>query len=161
MTERFVHLRLHSEFSLVDGAVRIPALVQRCAEYGMPAVAVTDLCNLFGLVKFYRQAINQGIKPIVGAELRIRNPEEDDRPYALVLLCQNMDGYRNLTRIVTRSFLEGHYRGLPQTDRDWLERANSGGLIALSCGLQGDIGRAIAAGHPERAAALHSCGRVP
>ena len=147
MSSRFIHLHLHTEFSLVDGAVRIPALMERCAGHGMPSVAMTDVCNVFGLVKFYRQAVRFGIKPIIGAELRIRNPDEEDRPYSLVLLCQDRNGYRNLTRLITKSYLEGQYRGVPMTDRRWIDRDNAVGLIALSGGLSGDIGRACAAGH--------------
>jgi DNA polymerase-3 subunit alpha len=107
----FVHLHVHTEFSLHDSTVRIPELMQHCAADGMAAIAMTDLNNLFGMVKFYKQAVAAGIKPIVGVDLRIANDDEPERPFHLVLLCQNTDGYRNLARLVSRCYLEGQVRG--------------------------------------------------
>ena len=92
----FVNLHLHTEYSLVDSTVRIPALMQQCVSSGMPAVALTDQNNLFGLVKFYRKAMAAGIKPIIGVDLKILNEDEQERPYTLLLLCQDNIGYRNL-----------------------------------------------------------------
>ena len=109
----FVHLHLHTEYSLVDSTVRIPALMEQCASSGMPAVALTDQNNLFGLVKFYRKAIAAGVKPVIGLDLRLMNQEDPERPYTLLLLCQDNAGYRNLSKLVTRSYLEGQVRGLP------------------------------------------------
>ena len=117
MTAPFVHLRLHTEYSLVDGLIRIKSLVKRVAAAGMPAVAVTDMSNLFALIKFYKAALGAGIKPIVGVEAWVRRSEE---PARLVLLCQNLNGYHNLTRLVSRSYLEGQQRGIPVIDRAWL-----------------------------------------
>ena len=151
MTRPFVHLHLHTEYSIVDSTVRIPVLMERCAEFGMPAVALTDQGNLFGLVKFYRKAFAHGVKPLIGVDIRVRNADEDDRPFGLVLLCQDLAGYRNLTRLVSRSFLEGQQRGVPMVDPSWLDAETAAGLIALSGGLNGDIGRALLAGHPELA----------
>ncbi len=148
---QFVHLNLHTEYSLVDSTVRIAALMQRCVALGMPAVALTDQNNLFGLVKFYRKAIAAGIKPIIGLDLRLLNEDEPERPYNLVLLCQDKTGYRNLSQLVTRSYLEGQVRGVPMVRRDWLQKDSAMGLIALSGGMQGDIGRALCAGHDEKA----------
>jgi len=147
----FVHLHLHTEYSLVDSTVRIPALMERCVAMGMPAVALTDQNNLFGLVKFYRKAIAAGIKPVIGLDLRIMNEEEPKRPYTLLLLCQNNAGYRNLSQIVTRSYLEGQVRGLPMARREWLNPQSCEGLIALSGGLHGDIGHALHGGHRKKA----------
>ncbi len=147
MTEPFVHLHLHTEYSIVDGTVRIPALFHKCEREGMPAVALTDQGNLFALIKFYRQALATGIKPVIGVDLRLKDPDDAERPFGLVLLCQNLTGYRNLTRLITRSFLEGQHRGVPLAERAWLDRAAGEGLIALSAGIHGDIGRAIIAGH--------------
>jgi DNA polymerase-3 subunit alpha len=152
MTEPFVHLHLHTEYSIADGTVRIPALMQQCARDGMPAVALTDQGNLFGLVKFYRKAFASGIKPIIGVDLKIKDPDEAERPFGLVLLCQNLAGYRNLTRLITRTFLEGQHRGVPLAEHAWISSDSSEGLIALSGGIHGDIGRAIVAGHAEQAA---------
>ncbi len=150
----FVHLHLHSEYSLVDSTVRIPALMQRCASLRMPAVALTDQNNLFGFVKFYRKAIAAGVKPIIGLDLRVRNDDEPDRPFALLLLCQDNEGYRKLSELVTRSYLEGQFRGHPMARREWLSEESCRGLIALSGGLHGDIGRALHGGHRQKAAEL-------
>jgi len=150
MHPAFVHLRLHTEYSLVDGLVRIKPLAKTVAAGGMPAVAVTDQSNLFSMVKFYRAAQAAGVKPIVGVDLWLRNAEEAEQPHRLVLLCRNDEGYRNLTQLVSRSYLEGQHRGVPMVDRDWLEGA-SAGLIALSGGRDGDVGRALAVGNGEQA----------
>lgn len=150
MNNPFVHLHLHTEYSLVDGTVRIPALMAQCAKLEQPAVALTDQGNLFGLVKFYQKALIHGIKPIIGVDLNIADPEDPSRRDALVLLCQNRDGYRNLSRLITRSYLEGQQRGVPMVHRDWLQAADCKGLIALS-GAAGDVGRALVKGHQELA----------
>ena len=152
MTEPFVHLHLHTEYSIADGTVRIPALMDQCVHDGVPAVALTDQGNLFGLVKFYRKAFASGIKPIIGVDLKLQDPDEADRPFGLVLLCQNLAGYRNLTRLITRTYLEGQHRGVPLAEHAWLSRDTTEGLIALSGGIHGDIGRALVAGHAEQAA---------
>ena len=152
MTEPFVHLHLHTEYSIADGTVRIPALMDQCVHDGVPAVALTDQGNLFGLVKFYRKAFASGIKPIIGVDLKLQDPDEADRPFGLVLLCQNLAGYRNLTRLITRTYLEGQHRGVPLAEHAWISRDTTEGLIALSGGIHGDIGRALVAGHAEQAA---------
>ncbi len=154
MTNRFVHLHLHTEYSIVDSTVRIPSLMQACASGGMPAVALTDQGNIFGLVKFYRKALQNGVKPIIGSDVRIADPADDNRHDSLVLLCQNLAGYRNLTRLVTRSWLEGQLRGVPRLQKSWLDRESCEGLIALSAGREGDIGRNLIGGHYDVAAQL-------
>jgi len=154
MTDSFVHLHLHTEYSIVDGTVRIPALMQQCVDEQMPAVAMTDQSNLFGLIKFYRKALQHGIKPIIGVDLKVRDPDDTERPYRLVLLCQDIDGYRRLTRLVSRTYLEGQHRGVPMATREWFTKDDCMGLIALSGGIHGDIGRALCAGHTETAASL-------
>lgn len=120
----YVHLRLHTEYSLVDSVVRIPELVARVAELGMPAVAVTDEHNLFAMVKFYREALAKGVKPIIGVDLQIAEPGERTPPSRLTLLCMNDAGYRRLTRIVSRAYLEGQQRGAPRIDRAWFTPRN-------------------------------------
>ncbi|MGB5492791.1 MAG: DNA polymerase III subunit alpha [Woeseiaceae bacterium] len=150
----FVHLHLHTEYSLVDSTVRIPALMQRCAKLGMPAVALTDQNNLFGLVKFFRKAMAAGVKPLTGLDLRLFNEDEPERPFTLVLFCQSSLGYRKLSELVTRSYLEGQVRGAPMARREWLNEESCEGLIALSGGLHGDIGHALHSGHADRAAEL-------
>ncbi|MFT5501520.1 MAG: DNA polymerase-3 subunit alpha, partial [Woeseiaceae bacterium] len=103
----------------------------RCADWRMPAVALTDQSNLFGLVKFYRKAFAAGVKPLIGVDLRIANEDEIDRPHGMVLLCKDLGGYRNLTQLVTRSFLEGQHRGIPMVEADWLNHDSMQGLIAM------------------------------
>ncbi len=147
----FVHLHLHTEYSLVDSTVRIAALMERCSADGMPAVALTDQNNLFAVVKFYRKALAAGIKPIIGVDLRIENDDEVDRPYTLILLSQDNEGYRNLSQLITRAYLEGQHRGEPLVRREWLSEQSCKGLIALSGGLQGDVGRALLTGHEDEA----------
>ncbi|HXQ64801.1 MAG TPA: DNA polymerase III subunit alpha [Steroidobacteraceae bacterium] len=142
----FVHLRLHTEFSLVDGLVRIEELAAAVAAAGMPAVAVTDQCNLFALVKFWRAAQAAGLKPIVGVDAWLRDPAERAEPARLTLLCMNLAGYRNLTRLVSRSYLEGQRRGFPMLERAWLEPGTVSGLIALSGAGEGDVGRHLGNG---------------
>ncbi len=147
MTQPFVHLHLHTEYSIIDGTVRIPVLMQQCADLGMPAVALTDHGNLFGMVKFYQQALKQGIKPIIGVDLKLADHDDIDRPAALLLLCQDQKGYRNLTALVTKTFLEGQHRGVAMAEREWLTRERCAGLIALSGAVHGDVGRALVSNH--------------
>ena len=146
----FVHLHLHTEYSLVDSVVRIqseteaaPGLMDAVAAAGMPAVALTDQSNLFAMVKFYKAAQAAGVKPVIGVDLKIREPGERAEPSTLVLLCQNELGYLNLSRLVSRSFLEGQHKGVATVDRSWLTAQAVEGLIALSGAREGDVGRAI------------------
>ncbi|MEO1575765.1 MAG: DNA polymerase III subunit alpha, partial [Pseudomonadota bacterium] len=149
MAGGFVHLRVHSEFSLIDSVVRVAPLMSAVADGGMAAVAVTDDSNLFALVKAYRKALAAGIKPIIGADLWIR---DDDEPASLItLLCQNRDGFLNLSRLVTRAYLEGQYLGRAYLKREWLDDAACHGLIALSGGHNGDVGRALLGPNPAQA----------
>ncbi|HSG97174.1 MAG TPA: DNA polymerase III subunit alpha [Woeseiaceae bacterium] len=150
----FVHLHVHTEYSIVDSTVRLSALMEQCAQHGMPAVAMTDQSNVFGLVKFYRKSIAAGIKPIIGADLRIYNDDDPARPFTLLLLVQNNDGYRKLSELITRSYIEGQYRGGPMVRREWFSAASCEGLIALSGGLHGDIGHALHAKHVDHAGEL-------
>jgi DNA polymerase III subunit alpha len=148
----FVHLRLHTEYSLVDGIVRVPDLMAAVAALKMPAVALTDQSNLFAMVKFYKEALSCGIKPVIGVDAWIREPGERAPPTRIVFLCQNLIGYRHLTQLVTRSFLEGQQRGAPMMDRSWITREALQGLIVLSGGAQGDIGQALGRGRDDEAA---------
>jgi len=145
MSVGFVHLRLHTEYSLSDGVVRIKPLVKACAAAGMPAVAVTDQSNMFALVKFYKAALAAGIKPIVGADVWVEDPDVPEQRSRLVLLCRNLEGYRCLSRLLSRGHAEGQQSGLPVLQLDWLA-ADHAGLIALSGGREGDVGRALVAG---------------
>src|SRR5579862_3705212 len=140
----FVHLRLHTEYSLVDSVVRVDDLMATVAAAHMPAVALTDQCNLFAMVKFYRAALERGIQPIIGADLLLRESEEAQRPSRLTVLCQSTIGYRNLSRLLSRAYLEGQSAaGAALIDRAWLDRDSTAGLIALSGAAEGDIGRAL------------------
>ena len=128
----FVHLRLHTEFSLQDSVVRIPELVERAAKLGMPALAVTDQNNLFAMVKFYREALKQGVKPIIGVDILLRAKGERAVPHRLTLLCKDPGGYQNITNLITRAWLEGQEKGVPLLAREWLDATTTAGLIALS-----------------------------
>ena len=141
---RFVHLRLHSEYSVVDGAVRIDDAVKKAAQDGMGALALTDLANVFGLVKFYQAARKEGIKPILGADVWVSNPEDRDKPYRLQLLVKDHQGYLNLCELLSRASLLNQYKGRAEVDRTWFKEL-SAGLIALSGARQGDIGVALLA----------------
>ncbi|MCP3679696.1 MAG: DNA polymerase III subunit alpha [Gammaproteobacteria bacterium] len=141
-TTTFAHLHLHSEFSLIDGIIRIKPLMQRCVELNMPAVAITDQSNLFAVVKFYRACLNAGVKPIIGAEVWLENRDDHQNPFSLLLLCQNLAGYHNLLTLVSRGYTEGQENGRPTLQYHWLEQHNDG-LIALSAASVGDVGQAI------------------
>src|SRR3569833_1559970 len=156
MTPAFVHLRVHTEYSLVNGVVRMNPMVNACAKAGMPAVAVTDQCNLFAMVKFYKAALAAGVKPLVGVDIWLHNEADHNQPTRLVLLCQDRSGYLNLTRLISRSYIEGQERGVPMLRKEWRQGA-SAGLIALS-GKFGEVGQALLAGNRAAAeAALAPC----
>ncbi len=147
----FVHLRVHTEYSLVDGIVRMPELMSAVAAAGMPAVALTDQSNLFAMVKFYKEAQAAGVKPLIGVDAWIRETGERAPPARVVLICQNLTGYRHLTQLVSRSYLEGQQHGMPMMERAWLTADSLRGLIVLSGGAEGDIGRAVARGREDEA----------
>jgi len=139
----FVHLHLHSEYSIVDGLIRINDLVDRVAALGMPAIAVTDQNALFSMVKFYRAAQARGIKPIIGADLWLAG--EGAKRTRIVALCQDAAGYRNLTEVITRSYTEGQVQGVPHVQQEWLF-ARSEGLLLLSGAGGGELGQILAGG---------------
>lgn len=146
MTTSFVHLHLHSEFSLVDSTIRINPLINTVVDRGMGAVALTDMSNLFALVKLFKTAKAAGVKPIFGADVWINHPSRPHSLSRLVLLCQNDVGFLNLKRLISRSFQQGQSTDRPTIDIDWLA-SSSEGLIALSAGLEGDVGTAFKAGN--------------
>lgn len=153
MPVSFVHLRVHSEFSLVDGLVRVKPLAKALGAMNMPAVAITDQSNMCSLVKFYKAAMGAGIKPICGADLWLAGSEADAPLSRICLLAMDPQGYRNLTELLSRGWLEGQRNGLVIIQRDWIPPA-SGGLIALSAAREGDIGMALLAGREQDAQAL-------
>jgi DNA polymerase-3 subunit alpha len=156
--DSFVHLHLHTEYSLLDGAIRMKELMKKAAEFKMPAVAITDHGNLFGAIEFYQEATRTGVKPIIGCEAYIAHGSHKDRPssrraaaYHFTLLAQNEAGYRNLVKLVTAAHLDGfHYA--PRIDKELLA-AHAAGLIGLSGCLAGEINSAIQANNIEKAKA--------
>ncbi len=153
MNPTFVHLRVHSEYSLVDGVVRVKPLVAATAAGSMPAVAISDTANLFALIKFYNAAMDKGIKPIVASDVWIAPDRENEDPTPLVLIARNETGYRHLSELLSRAYLEGQVLGRATLKKSWItEKAE--GLIALSAGREGDVGKALLAGNQEHATAL-------
>ncbi|QEL66190.1 DNA polymerase III, alpha subunit [Oryzomicrobium terrae] len=148
---RFIHLRLHSEYSITDGIVRLDDAVAKAAGDGMPALALTDLSNAFGLVKFYLAARGKGVKPIAGADLWIANDQEPDRPYRLLLLVRSHAGYLQLCELISRAYLEPSRRDRAELKREWFTEVGCDGLLALSGAHFGDVGEALLAGHKDEA----------
>ncbi|MBI2286156.1 MAG: DNA polymerase III subunit alpha [Nitrosomonadales bacterium] len=146
----FVHLRLHSEYSISDGMVRVDGAVAAAHGDAMPALALTDLSNVFGLVKFYQSARGKGLKPIVGCDVFISNDADRDRPHRLLLLCQSREGYLLLCRLLSRAYLENQHRGRAELRREWFHEGTSG-LIALSGAHLGDVGCALLSGNAKQA----------
>ena len=135
----FVHLRVHSEYSLVDSVVRVDALIDRVRSRGMSAVALTDLGNVSALVKFYRAAVGAGVKPIIGADLWVAAAPDDSDPARLTLLCTDLRGYRSLSLLLTNSYARNP--GRPRVLKEWLSPQALDGLIALSGAQRGELGR--------------------
>ena len=150
MQQNFVHLRLHTEYSIVDGLIKINPLFKSLSKMGMNAVAITDFCNLFATVKFYNEALSSGIKPIIGCEFPCHTLEQPEITSSILLLCQNEIGYKNLTCLVSKAYQEGQYHGEPRVQYGWLKE-HSEGLIALSGGRMGSIGKALLAEDENRA----------
>ena len=148
----FVHLRLHTEFSLIDGLLRVRPALERVAELGMPAVAITDHHNFFGLVKAYKAAADLGVKLIAGADVHLVDPLDQGRHHEFCLLAQNERGYRNLMLLLSRSYQQGQYLGRPRVEQDWIAEYAEG-VIALSGGRRGDIGQALLNGREDDARA--------
>ena len=159
-TLRFVHLRLHSEYSVTDGLARIDDIVARAVADGMGALGLTDLSNLFGMVKFYKATRGKGVKPIIGADVWISNPQDRDKPSRALLLAASHEGYLRLCALLSRAWLTNQHLGRAEIDKLWLRDAEGGsaGLIALSGLLggpgAGDVAQALAAGNKEAAEAL-------
>ncbi|MBP5981572.1 MAG: DNA polymerase III subunit alpha [Halomonas sp.] len=153
MTVPFVHLRLHSEYSLVDGLVKLKSLVSTTFDRAMPALALTDETNLFGLVKFYKAAQGAGLKPIIGSDLWLCNPHDESHPYRITLLAMNDVGYRNLTELISKGWTHGQRQGKAILDKCWVLE-QSEGLIALSGAREGEIGRHLLSDHEREARQL-------
>lgn len=143
---RFIHLRVHSDYSIIDGLSKTSALVKKVASLGMPALAITDFTNLFGLIKFYRSAQEYGIKPIIGADFYLQNNLLGNELAQLTILVRNYKGYKNLTLLISKAYQRGYNSSGPRIDRDWLI-TYSEGLILLSGGRSGDVGKLILRGN--------------
>ncbi|MBS1227978.1 MAG: dnaE [Proteobacteria bacterium] len=148
---RFVHLRLHSEYSVTDGIVRLDDAVARAVACGMPALALTDLSNFFGLVKFYKSARGKGIKPVLGCDVFLANKADPDRPYRMLLLVRSHQGYLQLCELLSRACLAPRLRGRAEITRQMLREVGVDGLIALSGAGAGDVGEALLQGNVEQA----------
>ncbi|ARR43735.1 DNA polymerase III subunit alpha [Vibrio campbellii] len=143
---KFIHLRVHSDFSMVDGINKVPPLVKKVAELGMPAMALTDFTNLCGLVKYYGTAHGSGVKPIIGADFKMQSDEFGEELTQLTLLAANNEGYKNLTLLISKAYLRGHVQHQPVLDKAWLAELSEG-LIVLSGAKNGEIGKALLKGN--------------
>ena len=146
---RFVHLRLHSEYSIADGMARVDDAVAAAAADGMPALAITDASNLFGAIKFFEAARGAGVQPVIGCDLWITNERNRDTPYRVTVLCRGGVGYLALCELLTRAHAENHWRGRAEVRREWLHGVD--GLIVLSGAEAGDVGCALTSGSREQA----------
>ncbi|GAB1261426.1 DNA polymerase III subunit alpha [Aurantivibrio plasticivorans] len=152
MSDQFIHLRVHTDYSLVDGVVRVKGLVGALAEKGMPACAITDQTNFYALIKFYKAAQGAGIKPICGVDLIVA-PKGEGSATRITLLAMNDRGYRNLTELISRAYQHGQHHGAAYVEREWITEHREG-VIALSGAKYGDIGMALLAGRQSEAATL-------
>ena len=143
---RFIHLRVHSDFSMVDGLQKIGPIVSAAAANGMPALALTDQMNMCGLVRFYGSAHGKGIKPIVGADFWVQSDELGEEQFRLTLLAMDNDGYQNITLLISRGYQRGHVQGRPVIDKAWLAE-HAKGVIVLSGGREGDVGKFLLKGN--------------
>ncbi len=150
---RFIHLRLHSEFSISDGIVRLDDAVERAAAQGMPALGMSDLMNIFGMVKFYKACRGVGVKPIVSCDVWLENEDDRDKPFRLLLTAKNRDGYLRLCELLAQAFTTNQYRGRAEIRKSWLENGDNRHLICLSGAHMGDVGMALANGQRDEAIA--------
>ena len=151
METNFIHLRLHTEYSLSDGIIQLSSLMEKAVAYHMPAVGITDLNNMYATIKFYQAAMEAGIKPIVGVDVHVTNDKNPKEYFKLTLFCQNNQGYQHLLKLISRSYLEGQTSGAPFIQQSWLAPF-ADGLIALSGAEEGDIGQALLANDKNTAA---------
>lgn len=153
MDPKFIHLRVRTEFSLVDSIVRIKPLVKRLQELNMPACGVTDLNNFFGLIKFYKATHGSGVKPICGCDFLLRSEDEDSPTHLITLFAQNNVGYKNIIALISQGYQQGQYMGEPYIRRHWLTQCSEG-VIVISGGRMGDVGKALVGQKPEQAETL-------
>ena len=148
MTSQFVHLRLHSDFSMQDGLNKVNPILDACADSGFSAIALTDLMNMCGLVKFYSSGKNKGIKPIIGCDVWLQSDFVDGQIVQLCLLAMDETGYKNVTNIISEAYLRGHLQHKVVVSQSDLAKFNEG-IIVLSCALDGDLGKAIGMNKPD------------
>ena len=142
----FVHLHVHTEYSISDSIIRIESLVDTVSKYRMPAVGIADLNKMFGAVKLYKRCIEAGVKPLIGVEALIENPADEKSPFSLVLICQDNDGYRSMCQLLTRAHQESRKGEQPNLKKSWLAGCTDG-LIALSGAQSGEIGQCLLQGN--------------
>ncbi|XKM13688.1 DNA polymerase III subunit alpha [Orbaceae bacterium ac157xtp] len=135
---KFIHLHTHSDYSMIDGLAKTDVLVKHSASLNMPALAITDFTNLCGLIKFYGSALSKGIKPIIGADLKIQSDELAEDLYDITVLAKNNEGYKNLTLLISKAYQRGHINNYPVVDKKWLIEHSTGLIILASC--RSDIG---------------------
>jgi len=145
---KFIHLRVHSDYSMCDGLKKVKPIIAKAAELNMPALAITDQTNLCGLVKYYHAAHGAGIKPIIGCDFWVKSDELGDELSRLVVLTTNNTGYKNLTELISKAYLRGHLQNKAVIDKQWLVEFKEG-LLLLSGGREGDIGKALLKGNAE------------
>ncbi|WP_020209215.1 DNA polymerase III subunit alpha [Gilvimarinus chinensis] len=151
MSVSFVHLRLHTEYSLSDSIIRIKPLVSRLAELEMPACAITDQTNFYGLIKFYKAMQGQGIKPIVGSDFLLAGADSESKPSFFTLLAMNDVGYKNIIALISKAYQQGQQQGVAYVQREWIAEFTEG-VIALSGGRLGDVGLSLLSGRKAQAA---------
>ena len=147
----YIPLRLHSEYSITDGTVRLKELVAKASAIGLPALGISDLMNEFGLVKFYKSCRSAGIKPIAGVDVRIANPDRPDHPFRALLLVKNHAGYLHLSELITRAFTHQEDNSLPQLKQEWFDEGGNEGLLCLSGAHYGEVGLNLMNGNKEAA----------
>ncbi|OUS29643.1 DNA polymerase III subunit alpha [Thalassotalea sp. 42_200_T64] len=145
---KFIHLRVHSDFSMCDGLNKVKPIIARASELNMPAIALTDQTNLCGLVKYYGAAQGSGIKPIIGSDFWVQSEELEGELFRLVVIATDNVGYKNLTELISNAYLRGDVQGKPVLDKHWLVEYGTG-LMILSGGRQGDVGKALLKGNTE------------
>src|SRR5690554_2156202 len=143
---QFIHLRVHSDFSMIDGLAKVKPICDAAVSKGMPALALTDQMNLCGLVRFYRATHEKGLKPIIGCDLWVLpegwNSDSSEQPFRLTALAMNNEGYQQLTQLISRGYLAGHRCGKPCVNKEWLADHQQG-LLLLSGATEGDVGRKL------------------
>lgn len=152
---KFVHLRVHSDYSMCDGLKKVKPIIARAVELNMPALALTDQTNLCGLVKYYHAAHGAGIKPIIGCDFWVKSDELEDELSRIVVLTTNNAGYKNITELISKAYMRGHVQNKAVIDKSWLIEYKEG-LIILSGGREGDIGKALLKGNTELVAEMVS-----